>query len=176
MTRGHDPHATRGRLRSSLLRTGALTAGTAVVGSAASRRPREDNWFASLRKPAFQPPPVVFPVVWTALYADIAVTSAAALARLQEEDPGSAAAYRRALVVNLAVNASWSWVFFRAHRLWAAPVVAGLLTASSTDLVRRTARSSPAAGAALAPYAVWCAFATVLSGTIWRINRGHSKR
>ncbi|BCN76780.1 TspO/MBR family protein [Prescottella equi] len=176
MTRSHTSHPIRRRLRRSLGRTGAFTAGTALVGSAATRRPAEDDWFTDLRKPSFQPPPVAFPLVWTALYADIAVTSATALARLREEDPRSAAAYQRALAANLAINASWSWVFFRAHRLWAAPVVAGVLTASSTDLVRRTARTRPAAGAALAPYAVWCAFATVLSGSIWWINRGRSTR
>ena len=47
-----------------------------------------------------------------------------------------------ALAVNLAVNAGWSWVFFRWHRLGPAVGVAGLLTLSSADLVRRTARVS----------------------------------
>ncbi|NKV71883.1 tryptophan-rich sensory protein, partial [Rhodococcus hoagii] len=90
--------------------------------------------------------------------------------------PRSAAAYQRAaLAANLAINASWSWLFFRAHRLWAAPVVAGVLTASSTDLVRRT--HAPARPPALrSPRTLGCAFATVLSGSIWWINRGRSTR
>ncbi|GAA1436187.1 hypothetical protein GCM10009616_35410 [Microlunatus lacustris] len=74
------------------------------------------------------------------------VTGSLALDRLRRDDPRAAAAHRGALAVNLVLNASWSWVFFRAHRLPAAVVVAG----------------------ALAP---WCTFATVLSTALWRRNR-----
>jgi translocator protein len=45
------------------------------------------------------------------------------------------------------------------------------LTASSADLVRRTAQADPRAGLALFPYAVWCAFATALATHLWRLNR-----
>ena len=154
----------------TLALTGTAVAATAASGSLASADTRS-AWYRQLVKPAIQPPAAVFPVVWTTLYADIAVTSALALERLDRDDPGAAAAYRRALALNLVLNASWSWVFFKAHQLVPAVVVAGALAASSVDLVRRTAAARPAAGAALAPYAAWCSFATVLSAAIWRRNR-----
>jgi TspO/MBR family len=88
------------------------------------------------RKPVIQPPGVAFGPVWTALYADIAITSAIAIDRLPEQDR---AKYERALAANLALNASWSWVFFRFHRLGLAVAVAAALALSSGDLVRRTA-------------------------------------
>ena len=160
------------RLPKNLARTGAFTTLTAFVGSAASRSPEKTSWFRNLRKPAFQPPAVVFPVVWTALYADIAVSSAIALDRLQEE--GDRADERRlalALLANLAVNAGWSWVFFRSHRLAAAPVIAAALAVSSSDLAMRVGRVDRSAGLALVPYPLWCSFATVLSAAIWRNNR-----
>ncbi len=157
--------------RRTLAATSVAVAATAAVGSLASRDVRS-TWYARLRKPAFQPPGEVFPVVWTALYADIAVTSATAIDRLRDDGRGPEAdALARALAVNLALNASWSWVFFAAHRLRSAVVVAGALAASSADLTRRVGRADRRAGAALAPYAVWCAFATVLSAAIWRRNR-----
>jgi translocator protein len=159
-----------GVLRKILPFTGAAVAGCAALGSVASRAV-DTPWYAELDRPSFQPPRQVFPVVWTTLYADIGATSAVALDRLGDDDPGGASRYRRALAVNLVLNTSWSWVFFHFHRLGAATVVAGALAASSIDLVRRTASAAPAAGAALAPYAVWCSFATVLSGAIWRRNR-----
>ncbi|MGG7102010.1 TspO/MBR family protein [Rhodococcus sp. 24CO] len=160
------------RIPRNLARTGALTTLTALVGSAASRSPEKTLWFRNLRKPAFQPPAVVFPVVWTALYADIAVTSAIAFDRLDET--GDHANTRRlalALLANLTVNAGWSWVFFRSHRLAAAPVIAAALAVSSSDLVIRVGRVDRSAGVALAPYPLWCSFATVLSAAIWRNNR-----
>ncbi|MCV7092322.1 tryptophan-rich sensory protein, partial [Mycobacterium interjectum] len=36
---------------------------------------------------------------------------------------------------------------------------------------RRAARADPRAGAALSPYPVWCAFATILATHVWRLNR-----
>jgi translocator protein len=113
-----------------------------------------------------------FPFVWTALYGDIAATSAMAIdgfRRAGRHD--EARRYAAALSVNLLLNAGWSWLFFRYHKLGASALGAAALTASSADLARRTAQVKPQAGLALSPYAVWCAFATVLSASIWRLNR-----
>ncbi|MDJ0441626.1 MULTISPECIES: TspO/MBR family protein [Rhodococcus erythropolis group] len=162
----------RSFLRKWLPRTGTMTTAAAVAGSVASRRPARSPWFEKLRKPSFQPPSVTFPVVWTVLYADIAVSTALTLERLTENgDETAARDYTRALTTNLLVNAGWSWVFFRSHRLRTAPVVAAILTASSADLTRRTLPIRRTAGVALAPYPVWCAFATVLSTALWLENR-----
>jgi tryptophan-rich sensory protein len=79
--------------------------------------------------------------------------------------------YAVALSVNLLLNAGWSWLFFRYHKLGVSALGAAALTASSADLARRTAQAKPHAGLALSPYALWCAFATVLSTHIWRLNR-----
>ena len=155
----------------TLVTTSAAVAATAVAGSIASQDVG-GRWYRRLDKPAFQPPGAVFPVVWTALYTDIAVTTATASDRLRERgDAEGTRALHRALGVNLVLNASWSWVFFRFHRLGPAVAVAGALAASSADLTRRVARADRRAGTALAPYAAWCTFATVLSAAIWRRNR-----
>ena len=121
--------------RRTLLATSAATAATAAVGGAASSG-AEDAWFRSLEKPAFQPPAVAFPVVWTALYATIAVSSAVAVDRLDAAGDGRGRGFRRALGANLVLNASWTWTFFRGHRLPAATGVAGALALSSADLAR----------------------------------------
>jgi tryptophan-rich sensory protein len=154
----------------TLLGTGTATAATAAVGGAASSG-ASDPWFLELDKPAFQPPAIAFPIVWTLLYVDIAGASAVAIDGLDDEDAARGRAFRTALAANLVLNASWTWTFFRGHRLPAATAVAGALAVSSADLARRAGTTSPAAGWALAPYAAWCGFATVLSGAIWRRNR-----
>ena len=159
-----------GRL-ARLGRVAAAVAATAGLGSVGSRDVHS-RWYDALEKPPYQPPGVAFPVVWTTLYTDLALSAGHALDRLEAAGRHEeAAGYRRALAANLAVNAAWSWVFFRWHRLGPAVGVAGLLAVSSADLVRRTARVSPPAAAALAPYPAWCGFATVLSAGIWRRNR-----
>jgi benzodiazapine receptor len=45
-----------------------------------------------------------------------------------------------------------------------------VLTASSADLVRRVARRDRRSAAALAPYPLWCAFATKLTIALARRN------
>ncbi|VXB35756.1 TspO/MBR family protein [Arthrobacter sp. 8AJ] len=161
--------------------TTAATVATAAAGGVATD-PRS-SWYLKLRKPDWQPPAIAFPVVWTALYADLAVTSAAALDNAVELDraadtPGPVRkdhsrelrAYRGALAANLVLNASWSWFFWRSRRPWLAAAEAAVLAASGADLVRRTYRLNRVAGASLAPYAAWCGFATVLSTAIARLN------
>jgi tryptophan-rich sensory protein len=79
-------------------------------------------------------------------------------------------AYRGALATNFVLNAAWSWLFWRSRQPWLAAAEAAVLAVSSADLVRRTYRLNRAAGISLAPYAAWCAFATVLSTAIARLN------
>lgn len=161
-------------MKSSTLAATALAVAVAGgTGSIASPR-RTPGWFARLRKPSYQPPAAVFPVVWTSLYTDIAATSAVTLDKLRAAgEHDKARGYATALTVNLVLNAGWSWLFFRFHKLGAAALGAAALTASSADLARRAAAADPRAGLALSPYPAWCAFATVLSTHIWRLNRGH---
>ncbi|RAU99715.1 tryptophan-rich sensory protein [Mycobacterium colombiense] len=156
--------------RSILAATSLAVAATAATGSVASRDAMS-RWYSRLRKPAYQPPRAAFPAAWTTLYGDIAVTSAATLDRLKATGQhDKARAYAAALTVNLVLNAGWSWLFFRYHKLGAAAIGAVALTASSADLVRRTAQATPRGALALLPYPLWCGFATVLSTHIWRLN------
>lgn len=171
---GDDLHALRpgyvGAMR-AILGTAVGTAAAAVIGSIASRS-SVDTWYKTIDKPPYVPPNVVFPIAWTSLYADIAVTSGRTLDTLRDNARSDEArSYATALGANLVLNAGWSWLFFKYHRLGASAVAAAALAASSADLARRTAKVDPVAGAALAPYPLWCAFATVMSTDIWRRNR-----
>lgn len=155
----------------TLAATSLAVTAAAGAGSWASRT-RVPAWYTRLRKPGYVPPNGVFPVAWTSLYADIAVTSAAAIDRLRAAGRHDEARnYVIALGINLIVNAGWSWLFFSYHKLGASAVGAAVLAVSSADLTRRTAVADPRAGAALLPYPIWCAFATAMSGHIWRLNR-----
>ena len=158
-------------MRKLLIGTGLATAAAAVAGSVASREGVQ-GWYTKVRKPGYVPPNAVFPISWTALYVDIAVTSAAAIDRFRADgEDAKARGYIAALGTNLVLNAGWSWVFFKRNKLGPSVVAAAALAVSSADLARRAADADPKLGAALAPYPLWCGFATVLSGDIWRLNR-----
>ena len=157
--------------KQTLAATALAVTAAAGAGSVASKN-RPPAWYNRLRKPRYVPPSGVFPVAWTTLYTDIAITSATAIDRLRAAGRrDEARKYSVALAANLILNAGWSWLFFKYHKLGASAVGAAVLTASSADLARRTAVADPRAGAALLPYPLWCAFATAMSGHIWVLNR-----
>ena len=154
----------------NLALTGAATTACAVLGSLATQP--SSQWYRTLDRPAWEPPPIAFPLVWTALYGDVAASSAAALTALdRDDDAAGRAAYLKALGTNLALNTAWSVIFWRTRRpVWAA-VECAALTASSLDLARRAGQARRPAGGALLPYAAWCGFATALTTAIARRNR-----
>ena len=73
---------------------------------------------------------------------------------------------RRALLVNLAINAGWSWTFFRGHRPGWATGHAAVLEVSTLELIARTRRLDGAGAGLLVPYALWGGYATALSARI----------
>ena len=77
----------------TLAGTGAAVAATAALGSVASAG-ANSPWYLALDKPVIQPPKTVFPIVWTLLYADIAISSAVAIDRLQVVDPSETVAFQ----------------------------------------------------------------------------------
>lgn len=143
---------------------------TAAVGSVLTDT--SSLRYTRLRTPSWQPPSMVFPLVWTALYADLAVMATLTVADAYER--GDETRGRKnvlALAVNLGLNIAWSALFFRTRRRGLSTAVAGALAASSADLARRAFAEKPQRGVWLAPYAAWCAFATVLNGRIAQLNR-----
>ncbi|AQP45337.1 tryptophan-rich sensory protein [Tessaracoccus flavus] len=164
-TDGVDPH----RWSRTLFKVGAGVAATAVAGSLLTAP--DSAWYRRLRKPVFQPPPVAFPVVWTALYALITVAGTATIADLHEDDRADEAqGFGRALAANLVLNAAWSGLFFRAKNPPLATAGAAVLAASSADLSRRAASAGEGKAAAFGAYAAWCTFATLLSAAVARLN------
>ena len=162
---------------STLIATGTSVAAAAAVGSLASKPAVESNWYARLRKPRYQPPAAVFPVVWPLLYADIAVVSASTIDELHDRgDTGKLRAYLAALGVNLVLNAGWSRLFFNRRAYAASAAAAAALAASSADLTRRAVAVRGTGAAALGLYPIWCAFAAVLSTHIWLLNGRRGRR
>lgn len=147
--------------------TAAVTA-AALFGGVASG-PGTD-WYRRLKTPRWQPPPAVFGPVWTGLYGLIAYAGGTVW---QKSEKPERRRFAVAYATNLALNAGWTWTFFRARRLPLAAVHAGVLELSTLDLIRRARRVAPHAAVALAPYAAWNAFATALSTDLARRNRSN---
>lgn len=123
-----------------------------------------DAWYASLSKPAFNPPNWIFAPVWTALFALMAIAAWRVYAR---------AGMCAAVVlwgVQLVFNAIWSPLFFGLHNI--ALALADILLLLALVLATTIAffRRDRAAGALLVPYLAWVSFATLLTAAIFRLN------
>ena len=73
-------------------------------------------------------------------------------------------------LVQLALNALWSWLFFAWHL--GAPAFADILLLGAAIIMTMIAfwRKSGLAGALLVPYLLWVSFALVLNYAIWQLN------
>ncbi len=132
-------------------------------------RPAIPVWYASLKKPLFNPPPWIFGPVWVALYLFMGV-ALFLVWRGGFRKPGA----RAALVlfaVQLFLNALWSPLFFglRSPAAGLADIV--LLLAAACAAAVMFFRLSRAAGVLMLPYATWVAFAAVLNLSIYVLNR-----
>jgi translocator protein len=137
-----------------------------AAAGASSRFPPGD-WYAHLAKPAFNPPAWVFAPVWTLLYLVMGI--AAWLVWRERRVTGVAKALALFLV-QLILNAAWSWLFFGLHRIgWALVDLAALWLAIGATLLAFWARR-PLAGLLMLPYLLWVSFAALLNFQLWRLN------
>jgi translocator protein len=124
-------------------------------------------WYATLKKPSWNPPNWIFGPVWTALYTTMAVAAWLVWKR------GGFKGQRVALSLFLAqllLNALWSPLFFGLHH----PALAFVdIVSLWLALLATTAgfwRTRPTAGALLLPYLAWVTFAGALNFALWRLN------
>jgi benzodiazapine receptor len=127
------------------------------------------SFYAQLQQPGWAPPASVFGPVWTALYALMAV---AVWLVWREPATGHRTAALTVFVLQLAVNALWSWLFFAWHLgAWAfADVLLLLALIVATAALFRRVR--PLAAWLLLPYLAWVAFASALTCAVWQANPG----
>ena len=122
------------------------------------------EWYASLAKPAFNPPNWIFGPVWSILYVMIAVAGW----RLwtNHRDSQSMKIWWAAL----ALNFIWSPTFFGAQQLDAALVVILGLLALIYAFIAKTWNLDRLAAWLFVPYAAWVSFATLLNASLWWLN------
>ncbi len=124
------------------------------------------DFFAVYKEPPLLPPAWLFPVVWTILYA-IMGFSAYLIHHSDADGKGKALTI---YWLQLAVNFSWSIVFFRFEALWGAFGVIVLLLILIIAMIISFYKIKPAAALINIPYLIWVAFATYLNLATALIN------
>ena len=128
-----------------------------------------DTWYATLTKPAFNPPNWLFSPVWITLYVLMAVALFLVWRQgLQIEGVKSA------LIVfglQLALNTLWSLLFFGLKMPLLAFIEIVVLWCLILITIFKFKKISKIAGLLLIPYLLWVSFAAVLNFFLWYLNR-----
>lgn len=142
----------------------SLSFGAAFIGS----RFGVGAWYATLAKPGWTPPNWLFGPVWSLLYLMMAVASWLVWKRA---GLAGAALPLAVFVLQLFLNAAWSWLFFGRHAIGLALldiVLLWIAIAGTIVLFRGVDRR---AGMLLVPYLLWVTYAAALNARIWQLNR-----
>ena len=125
---------------------------------------RPAEWYMTLVKPPLNPPSWLFAPVWTALYVCIAVAGY----RVWQISPNGNA--MKIWFVQMVLNFAWSPIFFLAHNLIAALIIAIAMLAAIVGFIIATWKTDRIAALLFLPYAGWVSFATYLNASLAYLN------
>lgn len=126
-----------------------------------------DVWFNVLNKSVLTPDGWVFSVAWTILYTLLGI---ALFLVIKNKTRKSKTIAYWAFVVQMALNALWSYLFFGLHFVGAALLCLVALIAATIWMLVVFKPISKGAYYLSWPYLVWLCFALYLNGTVLFLN------
>ena len=139
-----------------------------VVAAAIAGSFEVGEWYFTMVKPGWTPPPWVFGPVWSLLYVLMALAMWQVWISAHYTRVGALAWWLLQLVFNVA----WSWLFFGLNRSGWALAEMLLLIGLVVLCMKAFSASSRLAAAFMLPYLLWLLFAWVLNFSIWMLNGG----
>ena len=126
------------------------------------------EWYFILNKPGWTPPAWLFGPVWSVLYVLMAVAMWLVWDSKHYSRTGSLIWW----LIQLLLNATWSWLFFGLNRIgWALGEML-LLIGVVIFCIKVFSYSSRLAAVLMLPYLLWLMFAWALNFSIWSLNGG----
>lgn len=126
--------------------------------------------YGEVRRPPLSPPSILFPIVWTLLYALMGISSGIVWIN-RSRDIQSADNGISYYAVSLVFNFIWSILFFNFRWFFFSFIWLVVLLYLIVRTVMSYKSVSPMAAYLQIPYAVWVAFAGYLNIGIWFLNR-----
>lgn len=122
--------------------------------------------YQSLNKPPFNPPAILFPVVWTILYILMGISSYLIVTSNSPQKDKALKTY----LVQLVFNFCWSIIFFTFSRylfafLWLIALIVLIVL-----MIYQFRQIRPVAAGLQIPYLLWCLFAAYLNLAIVLLN------
>lgn len=151
---------------------GRLALAAAVLGVVASYAAlaarwtsAQSAWYRSLHRPRWQPPDLVFGVIWPLNFGALAVVGLVVALEYPLRD---GLRWLGLLVASVALALGWAHAFYLRHALGRAAALLAGASVLTWALVLHTHSFLPWGAWALVPYAVWLCVATCLAVAYWR--------
>ena len=129
-----------------------------------------ETWYPTIIKPVFNPPNWVFMPVWTLLFVLMGIAAGLIWDKIKEQN----AEVKKALgffLIQLALNAIWSYLFFGLKNPMLALIEIALLWLMIYETYLKFIKINKTAGYLLIPYMAWVGFAAILNASIWWLNK-----
>lgn len=126
------------------------------------------NWYASLKKPSFNPPNYLFGPVWTLLYFLMGISFYLILKEKKSNSHKTQSII--SFVIQITLNFFWSFIFFKNHAMGWAYIEMCVLWLSIVWMLVSFYRINKVAAWLNVPYLVWVSFASILNLTIYQLN------
>lgn len=129
-----------------------------------------ETWYPTLEKPFFNPPKWIFAPVWTTLYVLMGIAAGRIWNKINQEKE----LVKKGLLffmVQLALNALWSYLFFGLQNILLATIEIILLWLIIYETYLIFRKIDKKASYLLIPYLIWVGFASILTLTIYILNK-----
>mgnify|MGYP003516057349 FL=1 len=129
-----------------------------------------NTWYPTLIKPVFNPPNWLFAPVWTLLFIMMGIAAGMIWNQLENQRE----LVKKALLfftVQLLLNALWSYLFFGLNNVLLALIEVILLWLVIYETFHIFKKIDKKAAYLFIPYLIWVAFAAILNGSIYYLNR-----
>ena len=128
------------------------------------------TWYPTIEKPIFNPPNWVFAPVWTMLFILMGIAAGLVWNKLESNKE----LVKKGLLfftIQLLLNALWSYLFFGLNNVLLALIEIILLWLIIYETYHIFRQIDKKASYLLIPYLAWVGFATILTGSIFWLNR-----
>ena len=143
-----------------------LSEGVGILSGLLSRAGTE-AFGQTVAQPPLSPPAILFPVVWTVLYALMGI--GAARVYMQPDSPARTRGLNL-FVTQLVVNFFWSLIFFNAQAYGFAVIWLLLLWVLVILMTLSFYKTDRPAALLQIPYILWLTFAAYLAAGVWYLN------
>lgn len=128
------------------------------------------TWYPTLTKPIFNPPNWIFAPVWTLLYIFMGIAAGLVWNEINSKEKEVKNALKF-FIIQLGLNALWSYLFFGLNNVFLAAVEVILLLLMIYETYLKFKPINKNSSYLLIPYMAWVSFASVLTWSIWWLNR-----